>query len=208
MQYAWSGKTLVAKAVATECSLNFLSVKGPELINMYIGESEKNVRDTFQKVRLATSIPSWNASVYVLCSLLLFFLLGTGCAAVCYILRWSGLARTGSWGGCGLGRCYGQDRLAVANGAGRHTPLLGHICHRRNKPTGSPWPCSSAYAWPLFTILQRFASLRFFMLVILCRPRSLRQAALFRCLWRSQIAAKHHPSLDPKVQKPSFLSSL
>ena len=43
-------QTLLAKAVATECSLNFLSVKGPELINMYIGESEKNVRDIFQKV--------------------------------------------------------------------------------------------------------------------------------------------------------------
>lgn len=45
-------QTLLAKAVATECSLNFLSVKGPELINMYIGESEKNVRDIFQKVHL------------------------------------------------------------------------------------------------------------------------------------------------------------
>lgn len=45
-------QTLLAKAVATECSLNFLSVKGPELINMYIGESEKNVRDIFQKVRV------------------------------------------------------------------------------------------------------------------------------------------------------------
>lgn len=45
-------QTLLAKAVATECSLNFLSVKGPELINMYIGESEKNVRDIFQKVYL------------------------------------------------------------------------------------------------------------------------------------------------------------
>lgn len=44
-------QTLLAKAVATECSLNFLSVKGPELINMYIGESEKNVRDIFQKVK-------------------------------------------------------------------------------------------------------------------------------------------------------------
>nr|XP_043622700.1 peroxisome biogenesis protein 6 isoform X2 [Erigeron canadensis] len=48
-----TGKTLLAKAVATECSLNFLSVKGPELINMYIGESEKNVRDIFQKARAA-----------------------------------------------------------------------------------------------------------------------------------------------------------
>ncbi|KAK9142986.1 hypothetical protein Syun_012386 [Stephania yunnanensis] len=48
-----TGKTLLAKAVATECSLNFLSVKGPELINMYIGESEKNVRDIFHKARSA-----------------------------------------------------------------------------------------------------------------------------------------------------------
>ena len=38
---AGTGKTLVAKAVATECAINFLSVKGPELINMYIGESER-----------------------------------------------------------------------------------------------------------------------------------------------------------------------
>ncbi len=42
--YAGTGKTLLAKAVATECNLNFLSVKGPELINMYVGESEANVR--------------------------------------------------------------------------------------------------------------------------------------------------------------------
>ena len=48
-----TGKTLLAKAVATECKLNFLSVKGPELINMYVGESEKNVRDIFQKARRA-----------------------------------------------------------------------------------------------------------------------------------------------------------
>jgi peroxin-6 len=41
--------------VATECSLNFLSVKGPELINMYIGESEKNVRDIFEKVSYISS---------------------------------------------------------------------------------------------------------------------------------------------------------
>lgn len=39
-----TGKTLLAKAIATECSLNFISVKGPELLNMYIGESEKNIR--------------------------------------------------------------------------------------------------------------------------------------------------------------------
>jgi len=46
-----TGKTLVAKAVATELNLNFLSVKGPELLNMYIGESEANVRKVFQRAR-------------------------------------------------------------------------------------------------------------------------------------------------------------
>lgn len=46
-----TGKTLLAKAVATSCSLNFLSIKGPELLNMYIGESEANVRRVFQKAR-------------------------------------------------------------------------------------------------------------------------------------------------------------
>ena len=46
-----TGKTLLAKAIATEFSLNFFSVKGPELLNMYIGESEANVRRVFQKAR-------------------------------------------------------------------------------------------------------------------------------------------------------------
>lgn len=41
-----TGKTLVAKAVATECSLSFLSVQGPELLNMYVGQSEQNVRES------------------------------------------------------------------------------------------------------------------------------------------------------------------
>ena len=45
------GKTLLAKAVATEFSLNFFSVKGPELINMYVGQSEENVREVFVKAR-------------------------------------------------------------------------------------------------------------------------------------------------------------
>jgi peroxin-6 len=48
-----TGKTLVAKAVATTLSLNFLSVKGPELLNMYVGESEANVRKVFEKARNA-----------------------------------------------------------------------------------------------------------------------------------------------------------
>lgn len=46
-----TGKTLLAKCIANECNLKFLSVKGPELLNMYVGESEKNVREIFQKAR-------------------------------------------------------------------------------------------------------------------------------------------------------------
>ncbi|KAE9525240.1 hypothetical protein AGLY_014308 [Aphis glycines] len=48
-----TGKTLLAKAVATECKYNFLSIKGPELLNMYIGQSEANVREVFNKARSA-----------------------------------------------------------------------------------------------------------------------------------------------------------
>merc|ERR1719149_145215 len=45
------GKTLMAKAVANECQANFISVKGPELLTMWFGESEANVRDIFEKAR-------------------------------------------------------------------------------------------------------------------------------------------------------------
>ena len=45
------GKTLLAKAVANECSSNFISVKGPELLTMWFGESEANVRECFDKAR-------------------------------------------------------------------------------------------------------------------------------------------------------------
>ncbi|XP_060104162.1 peroxisome biogenesis factor 6 isoform X2 [Heteronotia binoei] len=48
-----TGKTLLAKAVATECTMTFLSVKGPELINMYVGQSEENVREVFVRARAA-----------------------------------------------------------------------------------------------------------------------------------------------------------
>ncbi len=48
-----TGKTLLAKAVATSCALNFFSVKGPELLDMYIGESEANVRRVFERAREA-----------------------------------------------------------------------------------------------------------------------------------------------------------
>ncbi|KAI9820342.1 MAG: AAA+-type ATPase [Pycnora praestabilis] len=47
-------KTLIAKAVATEAGLNFLAVKGAELINMYVGESERAVREVFRKARAAS----------------------------------------------------------------------------------------------------------------------------------------------------------
>lgn len=46
-----TGKTLVAKAVATESNLSFLSVQGPELLNMYVGQSEQNVREVFSRAR-------------------------------------------------------------------------------------------------------------------------------------------------------------
>ncbi|XP_033859732.3 nuclear valosin-containing protein-like isoform X2 [Acipenser ruthenus] len=45
------GKTLLAKAVANESGLNFISVKGPELLNMYVGESERAVRQVFQRAQ-------------------------------------------------------------------------------------------------------------------------------------------------------------
>jgi transitional endoplasmic reticulum ATPase len=48
------GKTLLAKAVANECQANFISVKGPELLTMWFGESEANVRDVFDKARGAS----------------------------------------------------------------------------------------------------------------------------------------------------------
>jgi hypothetical protein len=46
-----TGKTLLAKAVATECALRFLGVKGPELVDMYVGESERRVREVFERAR-------------------------------------------------------------------------------------------------------------------------------------------------------------
>jgi transitional endoplasmic reticulum ATPase len=48
------GKTLLAKAIANECQSNFISVKGPELLTMWFGESEANVREIFDKARSAS----------------------------------------------------------------------------------------------------------------------------------------------------------
>ncbi|RLG03856.1 MAG: AAA family ATPase, partial [Thaumarchaeota archaeon] len=47
------GKTLLAKAIATEAEANFISVKGPEIFNKWVGESEKAVREIFRKARQA-----------------------------------------------------------------------------------------------------------------------------------------------------------
>jgi len=48
------GKTLLAKAMANECQLNFISVKGPELLNKYVGESERAVRQTFSRAKASS----------------------------------------------------------------------------------------------------------------------------------------------------------
>lgn len=48
------GKTLIAKAVATEFKIAFLSVKGPELLNKYVGQSEENLRKVFERAKQAS----------------------------------------------------------------------------------------------------------------------------------------------------------
>ena len=49
-----TGKTMLAKAVATESEANFISVKGPELMSKWVGESEKGVREIFRRARQAS----------------------------------------------------------------------------------------------------------------------------------------------------------
>ncbi|KAJ1980877.1 Peroxisome biosynthesis protein pex1, partial [Dimargaris verticillata] len=51
--YPGCGKTLLASAVAKECGLNFIYVKGPEILNKYIGASEQSVRDLFKRASAA-----------------------------------------------------------------------------------------------------------------------------------------------------------
>ena len=48
-----TGKTLIAKALATMTESNFISIKGPELLSKWVGESEKGVREIFRKARQA-----------------------------------------------------------------------------------------------------------------------------------------------------------
>ncbi|MEM0360492.1 MAG: CDC48 family AAA ATPase [Candidatus Diapherotrites archaeon] len=50
------GKTLIAKAVANESEANFISIKGPELLSMWVGESERAVRKIFRKARQAAPV--------------------------------------------------------------------------------------------------------------------------------------------------------
>jgi SpoVK/Ycf46/Vps4 family AAA+-type ATPase len=45
---------MTAKAIATESSLNFIAIKGPELFSKYVGDSEKAIRDLFRRARLCS----------------------------------------------------------------------------------------------------------------------------------------------------------
>ena len=49
-----TGKTLIAKALAAQCKINFIAVKGPELLSKWVGESERGIRDVFRKARQAS----------------------------------------------------------------------------------------------------------------------------------------------------------
>jgi transitional endoplasmic reticulum ATPase len=49
-----TGKTLLAKAVATESEANFISIRGPELLSKWVGESERGVREVFRRARQAS----------------------------------------------------------------------------------------------------------------------------------------------------------
>ncbi len=48
-----TGKTMIAKAVASESNANFISIKGPELLSKWVGESESGIREIFRKARQA-----------------------------------------------------------------------------------------------------------------------------------------------------------
>ncbi|CDK26708.1 unnamed protein product [Kuraishia capsulata CBS 1993] len=51
--YPGCGKTLLASAIASQCGLNFISIKGPEILNKYIGASEQSVRELFERAQAA-----------------------------------------------------------------------------------------------------------------------------------------------------------
>ena len=54
-----TGKTLLAKAVATESEANFISVRGPELLSKWVGESERGIREIFRRARQADPLCSF-----------------------------------------------------------------------------------------------------------------------------------------------------
>ncbi|CAG8476911.1 29392_t:CDS:10, partial [Racocetra persica] len=57
------GKTLLAKAVANESHINFISVKGPELLNKYVGESERGIRQVFNRARASSPCSETSARI-------------------------------------------------------------------------------------------------------------------------------------------------
>ena len=61
------GKTMLAKALANEAGLNFLSIKGPELMNMYVGETERAVRQVFERARNSSPCVVFFDEVDALC---------------------------------------------------------------------------------------------------------------------------------------------
>ncbi|KRY41561.1 Nuclear valosin-containing protein-like [Trichinella spiralis] len=61
------GKTLLAKAIANESGINFISVKGPELLNMYVGESERAVRQVFQRAKCSAPCVIFFDEIDALC---------------------------------------------------------------------------------------------------------------------------------------------
>lgn len=69
------GKTLLAKAIANECQANFISIKGPELLTMWFGESEANVRDIFDKARASAPCVLFFDELDSIATQVLFFVL-------------------------------------------------------------------------------------------------------------------------------------
>ena len=61
------GKTLLAKAVSNESRANFISIKGPELLNKYVGESERGVRQVFERARASSTCVIFFDEIDALC---------------------------------------------------------------------------------------------------------------------------------------------
>lgn len=152
------GKTMIAKALATEADANFLSVKGPELLTKWFGESEANVRELFDKARAAApcilffdefdSIAkkryvSATAAVCLfaryICTVLNVFV------CVCVLLqRCVGDRRRQQRGGAG------GERAAYGNG--RHWRKQKRVCDCRHQQAGAgvgPGHCATRAPGPV-----------------------------------------------------------